>query len=210
MHSPTSFPLRRQGDRVRVCQRGPEEADQFAGARHHGDGGAFSVPDQMAIPPVEPELCLPDDGLQCLPPRSLAGSRDPESPRQPRLAIALLYGTNTPGTARQINKPTESSRRYGRTGVTDDSSGPTERSHDIPEGLAFRFERHQRMEPRHRASLRNTLPTIGLSSAPQNSMCGLFPTPRSTLCQPRLLPPHGTSRLLTYKMEGPAASSAPS
>jgi hypothetical protein len=59
MHSPTSFQLRGQGDRVRVCQRSPEEADQLAGARHHGDGGALPVADEMPIPPVESERCLP-------------------------------------------------------------------------------------------------------------------------------------------------------
>ena len=59
MHSPTSFQLRGQGNRIRVCQRSPEEADQLAGERHHGDGGALPVADEMPIPPVESERCLP-------------------------------------------------------------------------------------------------------------------------------------------------------
>ena len=54
-----SSTLRRQGNRLRVRQRGPEEADQLAGARHHGDRGPLPVSDEMPIPPVEPELCLP-------------------------------------------------------------------------------------------------------------------------------------------------------
>src|SRR5713101_4429837 len=59
----------RGGLALALGHRGPEEADEFAGDRRHGDGRAFAVPDEIAITPVQALLRTPGlaDNLPGLP-----------------------------------------------------------------------------------------------------------------------------------------------
>jgi hypothetical protein len=79
MGAPVCLRLRRQGDRIRVCPRGPEEADHLAGERHHSDGGRFPCPTRCRVPPVESELRPPrlgEDGRGL--PQTPAGQGGPD------------------------------------------------------------------------------------------------------------------------------------
>jgi hypothetical protein len=80
--------LRGRDRRGRLRQGGPDEADQLAREGDHGDRGPFPVPDQVPVPPVEPELRLPrlrEDGFGL----ALAPAR--EGGAQPR-RVAVVPG----------------------------------------------------------------------------------------------------------------------